>query len=278
MSAFYHWVMTDESPFLGWQTVGGPLVLLVGIASTIVVGWLTGRIIGDVSCRWTLSYSPKNGAFGIWSIIYPWHFACILLQFFYSFDATSFYVAKFESNLLVGLAWASSSAWIFFFGLADSPDPAMGLGLAAFFLLVAALCCTSAVLTENGFAKQASAVQILSTSVPFSILASWLCVAASLSIGIFVESTRREPLCARDPAGSGQPVIPDPAGLDRWVPLGLAAVISVLSLWQFNFVLPLPVIWAIAFMKTDTVKLVSIVLLAFSCLASVILFVNARVT
>lgn len=206
-------------------------------------------------------------------------FASVLFQFLNSFDAATFYVAKFESNVLMSVAWASSGAWVFFFGLSDSPDPSMGLGFAAFFLLLASITALSAVFTEQGFRKEATLVQIFTISAPFSIYAAWLTVAASLSIGVFFKSTSNatQPLCERDPSSPAEPLIPDPEGLiDTLIPLIVAVFVSVIAVTQYDPAILLPVLWAICFMKLDSVKIASIVLLLVVCVVTAVLMYNAR--
>lgn len=280
-SGAYKWIMEDTNSFAGWESVGGPVVLLVGLGLSILGNWLYGGMIGDVSCRYRLSYSPKNGAFGIWGVIYPYMIASILFQFLYSYDSNSFYVARFWSNLLLFVAWTASGAWTFFFGVADSPNPEVGLGFAAFFLLLAAITALSAVFVEQGFRADASWTRILTVSIPFSLYAGWLIVAASINVGIFVtislNSNDTIALCERDPGNQAEPLIPDPRGwVDASLPLVLAAVVSVLSITQFDFVLILPIIWAISFMKPDNVKIVSIIVACLSLIVSIVLFYQSR--
>lgn len=280
-NAMYEWVVTDSKPYTGWQNVAGPVVLLIGLGLSVLGNWLWGGMIGDVSCRYRLSYSPYNQAFGIWLVIYPWFFASVLFQFLHSFDSTTFYVTGFASNLLMCVSWASSGAWTFFFGTGDSPNPAVGLGLATFFLLLAALTAMSAVFVEQGFRPDASVTRILTVSVPFSLYAGWLAVAASINVGIFVtvqtiNGTDMIGLCERPPTNS-QPVIPDPRGwADASIPLVLAIIISTIAISQSDFVTVIPILWAVYWMKRDALKIIAMAAAALGFLISVGLFLQHR--
>ena len=289
MTSVYDWVMDDKDELVGWQKAAGPTVYLLGMAVCVGFIWSTGNVIGDVSCRFRLSYSPRNGAFGIWGVLFPWHFASIFFQFLTNLSPETFYAAKFESNVLMAIAWAASGIWTFFFTTADSPDPAAGLGFAAFFLIVAATSAFSAVFLENGFGTNASTAQIFIVSIPFSLLASWLVVAASISVGVFVKSMNfvngtnsstteiTAPACQRDPANPSEPLIPPPEGwIDLLVPLVLALAISAATISQSDLVLALPIIWAISFMRLDAVKVVSIAVLIVCTIVAWVRFFMTR--
>ena len=272
-SGVYKWLMEDSDSFVGWENVGGPVVLGLGLGLSILANWLYGGMIGDVSCRYRLSYSPRNGAFSIWGVVYPWMFVSVFCQFLYSFDSNSFYVARFWSNLLLFVAWTASAAWTFFFGNGDSPNPEVGLGFATFFLLLAAITALSAVFVEQGFRADASWTRILTVSIPFSLYAGWLIVAASINVGIFVtislNSTDATALCKRD--------IPDPRGwVDASLPLVLAVVVSIISIAQFDFILVLPIIWAVIFMKKRTIEYIAIAFGCLSLVVSIVLFYQSR--
>jgi len=282
--AVYNWVMTDSNPFADWQSIVGPVLLLFGLGVSVLGNSVWGGTIGNVSCRYRLSYSPYNEAFGIWLVIYPWFFACVFFQFFYRFDPIKFYVAKFSSNLCMCVSWASSGAWTFFFGTGDSPNPEIGLGMATFFLLLAATTAMSAVFIEQGFRVDSTITQIFTVSIPFSLYAGWLIVAASINVGIFITIQRTNDtdtigLCERSPTNPSQPDIPNPRSwIDASLPLVLATAVSVVSVSQSDPVLLVPIVWAIALMKRDTIKIVSICLAALSWGVSVVLFFQKRLS
>lgn len=267
--------LVDSNMWNSWERVGGPVLLLTGLGVCVIVLWITGNMVGDVSCSYRLSYSPGNGAFSIWGIIFPWFFVSVFFQLIYNFDMVSFYVAKFESNVMMCIAWISSGMWSFFFGLKDSPDPSSGIGFATFFLVLAATSALTAVFVENGFQKTSSVGQILTVSIPFSIYASWLCVAASINIGIFVKSTSTTPLCERN--DNGEPIIPDAVGFETYVPILLSIMISVVGISRQDFIVTLPLVWAIAFMKLDAWKIASLVVLTLSFGTSCFLFFRSRI-
>jgi len=108
MTSIYDWVMKDDDEMQGWQRAAGPMVFLIGMAVCVLSIWVTGNEIGEISCRFRLSYSPGNGAFAIWSVLFPWHFVSVFVQFLANFYPESLYSARFEANLLMGLAWVAS--------------------------------------------------------------------------------------------------------------------------------------------------------------------------
>jgi hypothetical protein len=274
--------MDEKDELEGWQRAVGPTVYLLGMAVCVGFIWITGNVIGDVSCRYRLSYSPRNGAFGIWGVIFPWHFASIFFQFLANIAPNTFYASKFETNVMIGISWAASGVWTFFFSTSDSPDPSAGLGFAAFFLLVAAVSAFSAVFLEGGFQPGASVAQILTCSIPFSILAAWLTVAASINMGVFVKSvnissSESPPTCERDPVNTNEPLIPEPESwVDLLLPAFLAVAISAVAISQSDLVLTLPVFWAIFFMRQDLVKQISMGVLVASTIAAVVRFFVTR--
>jgi hypothetical protein len=275
------WVMEETNSWVGWRLTAGPILNLTGMAICVIVIWITGNQVGDVSCRYRLSYSPKNGAFSIWGLIFAWSFASIFFQLIRGFNPETFYVARFESNMLMGVSWATSAAWVFFFGTTDSPNPENGLGFAAFFLLLGSISSMFSVLWEQGYRSDAKLVQVLTVSIPFSLYAGWLIVAASINVGIFFKvsnANSTQPLtCVRDPENPSEPLIPDPESVfDLVLPIVLACVVSAVAITQMDFVLPLPLFWAICFMKLNGIKIASIVVLAISSVVSFVLFLVAR--
>jgi hypothetical protein len=129
--------------------------------------------------------------------------------------------------------------------------------VAAIILVLAAATAISGTITECMSAKS-SVVKILTISFPFSLYAGWLIVASSINIGILIFSARQSEsddadlLCTRDESGNVQ--IPDPMGpVDLYLPLILVLLASILAFFTTPVVL-LPVVWAIIFMKSDTVK------------------------
>ena len=276
------WVMNETNSWVGWRLVAGPILYLTGMAICVIVIWITGNQIGDISCRYRLSYSPRNGAFSIWGLIFPYSFASIFFQLIRGFNPETFYVASFEANVLMGVSWATSGAWVFFFGTTDSPNPENGLGFAAFFLLLGSMSSMFSVLWEQGYRPDAKLIQVITVSIPFSLYAGWLIVAASINLGIFfkVASTSNSTqtlTCVRDPENPSESLIPDPEStFDLVLPIVLACVVSAVAISQMDFVLPLPVFWAICFMKLNGIKIASIVILAVSSVASLVLFLVSR--
>lgn len=279
MTSIYDWVMKDDDEMQGWQRAAGPMVFLIGMAVCVLSIWVTGNEIGEISCRFRLSYSPGNGAFAIWSVLFPWHFVSVFVQFLANFYPESLYSARFEANLLMGLAWVASGAWVAFFTSAKEPDSAFNLGFAALALLVAMATAFSAVFLEQGFRETANAAQILSVSVPFSLLAAWLAVAASISIGIFLKSVgpgAGDLECVREP-GSREPLVPEPSSwLEASAPLWVSLCVAIIALVQFDIVVVLPIAWAVVFMKDSLFRTASLTILSIGEVAVLVMFVSSR--
>ena len=181
--------------------------------------WMWGRMIGDVACGWRLSWSPRGPAFGIWGVIYTWTFASVLFQFLTNMNDDFWYCPPVGANVLMAVAWVACSLWIWFFSLADSKDVKDGLGWAAILLVVAACCALSAVVWERSWWSRES-TRILTVGVPYSLFAGWLVLAASLSVGTFIASQRREPDYKCNDEDSLREI--REYGNDRWIPLVLA--------------------------------------------------------
>jgi hypothetical protein len=169
------------------------------------------------------------------------------------------------------ISWTLSGAWTFFFTRNQ-------IAVAAIILVLAAATAISGTITECLSAKS-SVVKILTISFPFSLYGGWLIVASSINVGILIfsqggsESDDVKLLCTRDE--SGNVVIPDPVGLlDLSLPLILVLLTSVLAFFTTPVVL-LPVVWAVVFMKPDTVKTTALILgIAFFIGLSIVFGLN----
>lgn len=242
------WVLNEPDSWRGWQTLLGPVLLLLAAGSSVLTNALWGRTIGNVSCGWQLGYSPKNEAFVIWVPIYFLTFITVLCQLLYQLDASRWSVASLEANALIAGAWACSSLWTYFFSLADSRNLNDGLGLAAVFLVLAAVCALAAVVVERSW-QSAEWMQILTIGLPFSLFAGWLILAASLSVGVAIASDNRAPdKCGED---GGFLELREIEVWERAAPVIVVLCVGVLAIWLGDLVLLLPVIWGVFFMNND---------------------------
>lgn len=244
----YDWLRAAVAPrdsWMGWEAAIGPIVLLLGCASSVLANWVWGSMIGDVSCAWQLSYSPMGPAFGIWAVIYFWTFASVLFQLLSNMDLERWAYAEFGSNVLMFVAWVACSLWVRFFSLADSKNIKDGLGWAAICLVLAAVCALSAVVWEHSW-RFGDTTRVLTIGVPFSLYTGWLLLAASLSVGIFLASRSRPPdECDED--RELKVVIAE--GGEKWVPAILAASVAAFALGLPDPILPVPVLWGLYWVR-----------------------------
>jgi hypothetical protein len=270
------WVDDDSDRWEGWENVFGPGLLLVGLGSSVLANSVWGRMIGDVACSWRLAFSPRGPAFSIWGVIYLWTAVSVLLQFLSNMDAETWYVPDFGVNVLMCVAWLVCSLWIWFFSLADSNNVKDGLGWAACCLVVAASCAVAAVCWERSW-PTGNTERILAVGVPFSLFAGWLCLASSLSVGVFLASqTRPADSCGED----GRLIeVRDPGTVEMWAPVVLAVVVSAFSIGLPDPVLVLPLCWGTYWMDPSVRTgpgIVAIVALSVAGVRSGILIGNTE--
>lgn len=257
--------LDEPDSWRGCQDVLGPVLLLLAASSSVLTNALWGKTIGDVSCGWKLGYSPGNEAFSIWGPIYLLMFCSVLCQLLYQLDASRWSVASLEANALIAGAWVFCGLWTYFFSLADSRNLNDGIGLAAVFLVVAAGCALTAVITERSW-QMTNWVQILTVGLPFSLLAGWLVLAASLSVGVAIASDNRPPnSCGEDGDFLELRAVET---WERVAPIVVAVFVGGLAIWLGDPVLVMPVAWGVAWMPVSvrTAPFV-IAVIAFGCAA-----------
>lgn len=240
--------LDEPDSWRGWQEVLGPVLLLLACGSSVLTNVAWGRTIGDVSCGWKLGYSPDNKAITIWGPIYLLMFFSIVFQLLYQLDASRWSVASLEANALIAGAWGFCGLWTYFFTLADSRNLNDGLGLAALFLVMAAGCALTAVVVERSW-QMTNWVQILTIGVPFSLLAGWLVLAASLSVGVAIAAEQRPPdSCGED---GGFLEVREIEVWERVAPIFVATFVGILAIWLGDPVLLVPVAWGIFWMRNN---------------------------
>ena len=281
----------------GWENGIGPIVNVIGLTVCVLVLALVRSDIYELSCKYAVSYSPRNGIFGIWILIFTWSFVSVMCQFLHAFFPIELYVAKFATNAFVCGAWIFSALWVVFFTRVSLLNPVYGVGGAAACLLLAASCGVSAELYEDGFSHNSTAAQIGIVSAPNSVFAGWLAVAASVNVGLFVNSlvqpAERLPLCqvqqrsregSREGSRRGRRGSAAVAKQTSWipnarscieasVPLLLVAFVSAFAVWRRDFVVGLPLLGALFFLKENVVRTISIVVSAVGWIVAVSLFV-----
>lgn len=256
-----------------WWFLGG---FVFGVALNV------NRMIGDVSCAWRVSYSPRGPAFGIWGVIYLWTFASIVLQLLHGYTAPT-YIGEPQSNYLIGGAWALTGVWGQTFGRGDDGDRPGFIGLAAFVLIASAMLALGAVGIEQSWRSQ-DVWRTLGVGVPYSLFAGWLTVAATVNVGIAVMAvtTPPDPRCRRDAYGDRpydrllESEAVDTRAASSWVPLGVAVAVSIGSFLFPDPVLVLPALWGIYFMQRHLKNWIAMEVLVVTCAASAVQVATAR--
>lgn len=262
----------------GWSTMMAPWMVLAALATSIVCQWASGREIGNVACAWRTSYSPSGAVFAIWSVIYVWTIVSVFMQaiicpMWTAQDCT----AEEWNSYLLAWSWALCGLWIVVFGnpsVGSGGERRTGIVLAAFVLVSAAVAALGAVCGEAAWRSHRPGF-IAHTAVPSSLFAGWLCVAATLNVGVAWRAVRvpPDPQCLRDRGMYTTRVAADP--IDRhsaasWVPLGISVVISIAAILVPDPILPVPPFVAILFMKGHLKNWLALELLAVTCAASVV--------
>lgn len=275
----------------GWELVVGPLVNLLGMVVCILILWLFRGDINDLNCRFAVAYSPMNGVFAIWSIIFTWSILSIVLQFLNPYF--ELHVAELSTNCLVGGAWLCSGLWTIFFTRLSRSNFELGFGLAALSLLVGSACGVAAELAEDGFGSNSTLAQVLVVSTPNSIFGGWLVVACAVSVGIFVNvlvQPESRLVCRRQSSRSEEGEegeegdvaklewIPKPRScIEASLPLLLTLCVSALAVWRGDFVLVLPLVAALLFMRASEWRTASLVCGGIGWVATMAVFVVRKV-
>ncbi len=252
--------MTDPMP----QEIPLTNAVQVAVIASIVSNFMYGRGIGDVSCKYTLSFSPSSPAFGMWFPIYTGAIVSTVTQIVaYDFDHAIF--AKGWTLFLYSLAWGMAALWTPVF----AQNTGRFLIAASVLLCLTSACATLATAIENPWSDVGNSTATADSwpnggkeakrwlvGMPISLLAGWTLVAATLSVGIAwkandgipdepCESPRvREGYSIRDP-------LPDPkyGAHVSYVPLFLSFAVGLLAFAIVDPIYPLPVAWAVSWMR-----------------------------
>lgn len=149
------------------------------IVLSIVSNCISGRGIGNVSCKYTLSFSPRNRAFAIWIVIYAQAIFFTLAQQVAQLLGEDIF-AKEQTLLFYALAWAMAALWTPVFGQGTK----VGLAIASSLLIASCAYATLAITTENPWGADKPYTTHWIIGLPLSLLAGWVFVAAALSFGI----------------------------------------------------------------------------------------------
>ena len=195
---------TDRAPDA--LSTASVVVVGVGILSSVLSNVLFGRGIGDVSCMYTVKYSPSSPAFGIWFPIYVIGLLAVADQINANSSTNGTYDDT-ASNFLYGFAWMAAAVWTPAFtktiktdvdnkntkenstdsttktkltsdgtNTKDMPYPPT-LALAAVFLSLTATLSISATIVSNAWSKTLPNGMRPFSGMAYASLAGWTLVA-----------------------------------------------------------------------------------------------------
>ena len=222
--------------------------LLAAVLMSIISNKWYGRGIGDVSCKYRLSFSPSSPAFGIWALIYAFAFFTALAQLYSYWANIEFFANKTAINLYTA-SWVCATLWTPVF----TADNKIALIVAAALLVSTASLALSASIVQNGWARATvdDTLKPWFIDTAFSLLAGWATVAAVLSVGIAWKANDSEPdMCDFYPHRGN--ILTPPFSRRFEFPLVFIAVsVSTISVWNYDPIMPLPVAWAIFFTRPN---------------------------
>lgn len=235
-------------------------VVGVGLLLSVVSNSVFGRGIGDVSCTFAPKFSPASGAFAIWGPIYVLSLLSIGEQLHsqarpaVNFDDTA-------ANVSFGLAWMFAALWTPAFTRTGRNQRA-GLVVAAVCLCLCALSALVAVLSSSAWHHSRRDGLRWITGMAFGLLSGWTLVAAALNVEIAYRANddKSDAECADSPDGYTifSPIDPNYA---TPVPLVLALVVALVAVDLPNPALPIPLIWALFWIRPSYYNYAAVALL-----------------
>lgn len=240
-------------PETGSQTVLAFVGLSI-LASVISNGYF-GRGIRSASCTYETKFSPSSEAFGIWTLIYVFGAANLVEQIYSQSTKTGNY-EFLVANVCYGLTWVFAALWTPAFTLTVEsggnvvPHP-LGLIVAAVFLCFAAFFSMTAVFTSSAWDSNKKRSLKWIGGVAFGLLSGWVLVAASVNFAIAYNANygKRNTQCDRNDNNRFTIFSPINDTSYTVVPLGLALAVCIIALYLPNPILPLPLIWALFWMR-----------------------------
>ena len=206
------------------------LLWIFGICVSLLLYFLFGRGIGEISDRYRLSSSPAKQAFGIWGVIYSSLIVSSIYQIITSTNSpdveggsdtntSTFNAIKYSTGASLFLA----GAWVPLF----TRDTDTFQWISSFVLLASVL---PILITLSMPISERKKMDYLFVVVPSSLYAGWLIVATCLSFGISVRRSFQYDLSIST------------LGIIGWC-------VSLLSYLLKNPILPLPLVWALIFVN-----------------------------
>lgn len=236
----------------------GPLLVLTGEALSIASLCVWGINVGDGACAWRVPYSPRSGAFRIWSIIYSTTVVLCILQL-------AKVVPTFDivASTLWAVAWLLCAVWVPLF---DASSPTS--------LIMASVAIGTAAATATAAAWRAEAWLWVGDStrprgvlgLPLSLLAGWLLAASSIAAGVAIKANapNAQSTCVLVPRVPGETerayqrrrrrryreAFEATPVEESFVPVPLAVGAATLAVLARDPILTLPVAWALVYQRT----------------------------
>lgn len=239
-------------------------LVAASVAASVSSNSVFGRGIGNTSCQYRMSFSPSRRAFGIWGIIYPMSVASLVEQGV-THAAASEPLPPPGAVGLYALSWLASAFWVPTF----SAKTGGSLAAAAAFLCCTASFSLAATFYASPWTSSPNEARRWVTGVAYSSLAGWTTVASALNIGIAAKANDPSyaPTCVRSP--EDYTILSDiKTGENSLVPLFLSCAIAVPSILVPDPILPIPVAWAVFFMRPSYWNYAALALLVSSVGAS----------
>lgn len=238
----------------------GVVAVGVCVVSSIFSNAAAGRGIGDTSCRYQLRFSPSNGAFGIWLIIYTLAFATVVYQAYELSNGVK--VVPLESNVLYAASWLGATFWTPSFTTGNLT----GIIFAALFLVITALTSTISSGISGLWRPGVSALHQWVAGAAISFLAGWTTVAAALNMGIAIKAANSTDGACVPRGDSNYGIFSeiDPSKVTV-VPFLLSAYAALYCVVAPDPAFAFPVIWAVAHMHPHIWVYLSVLLLLSAC-------------
>lgn len=248
----------------GWKDGVANGLVVVAVMASLASNAAFGVGIGNTSCNYSMNFSPSRRAFAIWSLIYPLSIAAVAEQLMTHFIANE-PMPFVGANVLYAIAWLSAAVWT----PAFTANTKRSLIASAIFLVITSVCALSATIYASFWRLSTNNARRWVSGSAFSMLASWTALAATLNGGIAVKANdpRHSENCDRSYENY---TIFDPinTAYSTTVPFVISVGVSTVSVALPDPVLPLPVAWAVMFMRPSYWNYAALTTLSFGSVAA----------
>lgn len=230
--------------------------------------WVGGKY-SSLECRYSPSWAPDNPAFGIWGLIALSVIVSCLTQYA-AYSASEDAWAAPEATALLAGGFFFASAWAPFF--AYGQRRVIYYSVAAVLLVISAAFTLAAVVVERLVKTDENLLRWGLVEPCFGLTAGWVCVAASLSVGIAYRSATSSGECDEYEFPDKYNLFTDPVpGVPTTpVPLLLSLALGAASIAVSDPFLTIGPLVAVVYMPTSSLNWVAFVLLWGSMFASLL--------